>query len=525
MAKHKRFLIYTELMAFFLMWPFLLSAHVQSEEIPRETNPAFYWELPAPSLYGDDAHSQDVVYRRVHEIVYAASPLYVRAGPGSHFPLIGRLSAGEVVRRGAVGNNGWSQILYQEREAYVNSTYLSVSPMVSLEGFPEVSFEITNDHVRAAALTKLRSGPGLDYAVVGQLTQGDGVLRAAVGDNGWSRVVFHDTEVYACTAAFNLSDAGSMFTDLEEPQQVYAAASTAVWEKPQMNSSAAASISRGTPLLRISDSRNGWSRILFNGDEAYLPTAYLTWNDPDPTTDVSADFPQRPTENAPFLFQYMAPETVMPHALFTPINADPNKPLPLIISLHGALEIGEAPETLMSNFITKEIRNWEYTGFQGFEAYFVCPQMTGLGYAPSWNCPQSADNLFALIDYLKEHYPIDETKIILEGHSLGGQGVLYMAADPRACFSAVVPISAYDPNVSCYGITAKVRGYTGSPYIPAPREDWTSYRFMEQVFKEIFGLENWHIKSCSHYDIPMVAFEEDLDGNGQSDLIEWMLAQ
>ena len=502
-----------------------ISFSIQAEEIPMETNPAFSWDLPAPSVFSEDPHSRNVVYRPVHEIVYAASPLYVRSGPGSHFPWIGRLSAGEVVRRGAIGNNGWSQILYEDQEAYVNSTYLSVSPMVPLEGFSNIFFWETNDSIRASVLTKLRSGPGPDYAVVGQLNRGDGIRRAAIGDNGWSRVIFHDTEVYACTAALDSSATDAVFSELGEPQQVYAAIDSVFWEQPQISAPRMGSVSRGTSLSRTAVSSSGWSRILLNGQELYLPTAYLSLEPvPDPPV-IATQAPERPTENAPFLFQYIAPETVMPFALFTPVDAVPGKPLPLIISLHGALEIGESPETLKANFITKEIRNWEYTGFRGFDAYVVCPQMTGAGLADTWRSQKSADNLFALIDYLKENLSIDETRIILEGHSLGGQGALYMAADPRACFSAVVPISAYDPDVSCYGITAEVRGYTGSPYIPAPREDWESFRFMEKIFGDIFGPENWHIMNCSHYDIPMVAFEEDLDSSGQSDLIEWMLAQ
>lgn len=498
---------------------------IQAEEIPGETNPAFAWELPAPSGFSGDAHSQNVVYRPVHEIVYAASPLYVRSGPGSNFPLIGRLSAGEVVRRGAIGNNGWSQILFEDREAYVNSTYLSVSPMVPLDGFPETSFQKTDDRLRASILTKLRSGPGPDYAVVGQLNRGDGIRRAAVGENGWSRIIFHDTEVYACTAALESPSADTVFSELDEKQQVYAAADSVFWDEPHFSASVLGKVSRGTSLIRTAVSAAGWSRIACSGQDLYLPTAYLTLEPAPEAPLIATQAPERPTENSPFLFQYIAPDTVMPFALFRPVDAEPGKPLPLILSLHGALEIGEAPETLKANFITKEIRNWEYTGFRGFDAYVVCPQMTGLGLADTWNCRKSADNLFALIDYLKETYPIDESKIILEGHSLGGQGALYMAADPRACFSAVVPISAYDPNISCAGILAKVRGYTGSPYIPAPREDWVSFHFMEEIFGALFGSENWHIMNCSHYDIPMVAFEEDLDGNGQSDLIEWMLAQ
>ena len=380
--------------------------HIQAEEIPSETSPAFSWALPAPSVFSEDAQSQNVVYRSVHETVYAASPLYVRSGPGSQFPIIGRLSAGEVVRRGAIGNNGWSQILYRDREAYANSTYLSVSPMVPLNGFPKVTFQKSDDRLRASVLTKLRSGPGSDYAVVGQLNHGDGIRRVGISDNGWSKVIFHDTEAYACTAAFQFPDSQAFFSELLESEPVYAAADTYFREAPSLSSPISGAVSRGTSLVRTGVSEAGWSRILINGQVLYLPTAYLTLEPPSEPAVIITQDPELPTENAPFLYQYIAPETVIPFALFTPADAAPGKPLPLIISLHGALEIGEAPETVKANFITKEIRNWEYTGFRGFDAYVVCPQMTGLGLADTWNCQESADNLFALIDHLKKTIPV-----------------------------------------------------------------------------------------------------------------------
>ena len=497
-----------------------LETFISRETEVSETAPAFSWELDPPENIPAGEKRAAVIYRPVHETVYCVSPLYVRAGPGSEYSILGRLSQGELVRRGAIGNNGWSQILYGDQEAYVNSTYLSVTPITPTAD-PFGAGGVPRDEILYSTIvTKLRSGPGPDHAVVGHLTQGTGARRVAMGENGWSRIIFHDTEVYACTAALTCSD--STYEETEET--LFCLSPVSILSGPGFQYPSLGLLNRGEAVTRTAAGISGWSRIRLGDRQAWVPTGYLS---PEPAPEAPAivtSEAELPTPNSPFVYQYMAPENIMPHAVFTPMHADLSRPLPLIISLHGALEIGEAPETLKSNFITKELRNWEYTGLEGFDAYVICPQMTGCGYAETWRCPESADNLFHLIDYLTHTYYIDMDHIILEGHSLGGQGALYMAADPRACFSAVVPVSAYSPDVSCSGITAAVRGYTGSPYIPAPREDWDSFNFMKKVFREDFGSQNWFMKNCSHYDIPMVAFEEDLDGNGRSDLIEWMLS-
>ena len=488
--------------------------------------------LPTPFSVDTGGKGPAVSYRTVSETVYAARNVYVRSGPASIYPVIGRIAKAEAVYRGAVGDNGWSQILYEGQPAYVNTPHLSVTPVLDQPDYDEsiVNFTACDDIRFSAYTTKLRVGPGFEYAVIGHLPTGTGTHRIAEGDNGWSRVIFHDTEAYACTADLSPSRSRAPGDQIppvyrDAPETLYASQDVRVRWGPGMGYDTAGLISQGSAVERLALGSDGWSRIDFEGQAAYVCTAYLSRNPEVRETPIETSRPEIPTPDSPFIYQYMAPEGIMPHALFRPSHKTGDKPLPLIISLHGALEIGESPDTLKSNFSTKEIRNWEYSGLSGFDAYVVCPQLTGYGYGESWNTPEIADKFFALLDYLKANYNIDESRISIEGHSLGGQGAVYMAADPRACFSAVVPVSAYHPDVPYGHITAAVRGYTGSPYLPAPREDWTSFNYMTEMFTKYFGPENLQVRSCSHYDIPMVAFHEDADGDGKSDLITWMLTR
>lgn len=490
------------------------------------------WSLPVPADIPAGEKEPGVTYRIVHEEVYAARKLYVRSGPGSAYDVIGFLTQGEPVKRGAVGDNGWSQILFRDQEAYVNTMHLSVTPvsLQSDEAASGVQFRDVDDIIYAIGTNKLRTGPGFEFPVIGHLVKGSGARRNAIGDNGWSRLIFHDTEAYACTAYLSQSRDSAQAAAVspayyEVEETVYAADVLNIRSGPGTDFEAVGQLSQGDPVSRVAVGEDGWSQILLGDETAYVCSAFLSRTPTALGDTVVTSEPELPTPNAPFLFQYCAPEGVMPYGLFFPSHQTDIESFPLIISLHGALEIGESPDTLKSNFLTKEFRNWEYTGLSGEDTYIVCPQLTGFGYSDSWSCPETAEKLFDLIDYLKENYNIDENRISIEGHSLGGQGALYMAAHPRACFSAVVLVSAYDPGVSFQHVDTAVRGYTGSPYLPSPREDWTSFNFMNEAFEKVFGLENWYIKSCSHYDIPMVALQQDADFDGHSDLIKWMISQ
>ncbi len=64
-------------------------------------------------------------YTAVNETVYATEELNVRTGPGTSYEKVGRLSRDAEVTRVAVGDNGWSKILYEEEICFVSSDYLS----------------------------------------------------------------------------------------------------------------------------------------------------------------------------------------------------------------------------------------------------------------------------------------------------------------------------------------------------------------------------------------------------------------
>jgi len=140
-----------------------------------------------------------------------------------------------------------------------------------------------------------------------------------------------------------------------------------------------------------------------------------------------------------------------------------------------------------------------------------------------WCSKSIVDKLYKLIDQLVDDLNIDPEKIILQGHSLGGQGVFCIASDNRARFSSLVPISGYAAWMNKYeNIKVPIRGYIGTQ---AKGEDVDSINFMKNTFSKYYGINNLYQRNVSHANIPITAFTEDSNKDNKSDLVEWMLTR
>ena len=65
-------------------------------------------------------------YREVNETVYATTVVNVRPDPSVNHTRLGFLREGDSVLRTAIGSNGWSRVVYNGKEAYIFSAYLTV---------------------------------------------------------------------------------------------------------------------------------------------------------------------------------------------------------------------------------------------------------------------------------------------------------------------------------------------------------------------------------------------------------------
>ena len=212
----------------------------------------------------------------------------------------------------------------------------------------------------------------------------------------------------------------------------------------------------------------------------------------------------------------------MPYGLFTPSSAKNNKETPLIIWLHGSSERyvnqDEFDERGLLNVLLNDWKSKDNKALQYFNAYVLCPHLIG---DENWRSEDSRKKLNDLIKYIKSKKNILDSKIIIVGHSLGGEGTLYMAAKDDF-YSAVVVLSGYSPGTNIKQIKSPIKGYVGKP---SSGEHEPSYNYMSGTFKSTFGKDNLFILNTAHGYVPKVAFTADENKDHKSDLIEWMLAQ
>lgn len=109
-----------------------------------------------------------------HETIQiTASTLNVRSGPGTGYPVIGMISAGQVYVR--ISTSGpWEKIWYAQTTGWVYGSYTTTVSVAKAS---------------AEANVNVRMGPGADYAVVG--TAPEGSWWAVIGSSGsWKQIYY-----------------------------------------------------------------------------------------------------------------------------------------------------------------------------------------------------------------------------------------------------------------------------------------------------------------------------------------------
>lgn len=152
-----------------------------------------------------------------------------------------------------------------------------------------------------------------------------------------------------------------------------------------------------------------------------------------------------PAPFAPRMFAHNG--KLMPYRLFVPEGAVPDRPLPLVVWLHGAAGLGtdnRAQISVGGNEVGSRL--WVRPDIQAkYPAFVVAPQSP-----PNelWGSPASAkvttfgQLTLDLIDALAREFPIDRDRVYLLGQSRGGIGVWDLISKRPEVFAAAVPLCA-----------------------------------------------------------------------------------
>lgn len=206
---------------------------------------------------------------------------------------------------------------------------------------------------------------------------------------------------------------------------------------------------------------------------------------------------------------------LMPYGLFTPSDFCEYDDLPLIVYLHGSGSKTKTAEHFMTHGVQKLFTEWPY---EGFRAYIVVPQLARGFNSGSWKNATSKSDLQMLLDYLLENYNIDRTRIYVMGHSLGGQGAMYMAHQMPDYFAACVSLSPYSPGVDMADLKIPLIAYLG---YDESGEDERCVKYAAKLEK-LFGTESITFFNCTHGEVPLRTFALDENKNNRSDVLEWL---
>ncbi len=226
------------------------------------------------SIYLDDIKPS---YTNTTTKTVNTNSLNVRSGPSTSNSIVGKLSKGTKVSV-ISDSNGWSKILYNNKECYVSSRYLD-SKSSSSDNSNNNSSNSTIKETKEVNTDSLnvRTGPSTSYSKLGTLSKGTkvGVISES---NGWSKILYNNKEAYVSSQYLSKISSGSTDDNtsntVKETKEVNTD-SLNVRSGPSTSYSKLGTLSKGTKVGVISE-RNGWSKILYNDIEAFVSSQYLS---------------------------------------------------------------------------------------------------------------------------------------------------------------------------------------------------------------------------------------------------------
>lgn len=130
-------------------------------------------------------------------------------------------------------------------------------------------------------------------------------------------------------------------------------------------------------------------------------------------------------------YQSAVDNSFQPYRFYVPTNYDAKKKWPLVVALHG---MGGDENSFFSSYNNGEIKRIaEARGY-----LVVCPK--GRGPASMYMGTAETD-VMDVINAMKRDYSIDDDRVYLMGHSMGGYGSWSVSVNHPELFAAIAPIS------------------------------------------------------------------------------------
>jgi predicted esterase len=202
-------------------------------------------------------------------------------------------------------------------------------------------------------------------------------------------------------------------------------------------------------------------------------------------------------------YRSAADNSLQPYRFYIPTNYDAKKKWPMVVALHG---MGGDENSFFAGYDNGAIRRFaEERGY-----VIVCPK--GRGPASMYMGTAERD-VIDVIGEMKREYSVDDDRVYLMGHSMGGYGTWSVAAGHPELFAAIGPISGGGTPFT----TTRLKALAQTPWIVVhgdndPTVSVEESRKMVKAGKEI-GIEIKYIEvpGGNHGSVVVPAFKDIFD--------------
>ncbi len=326
--------------------------------------------------------------------------LNVRSGPSTSHSIVGKLNRGDKV--GVISeSNGWSKINYNGKVSYVSSRYLSNPSNTNPEKPDSNNESVKETKVVNYEFLNVRSGPSTSHSKIGTLKKGDkvGVISES---NGWSKIKYNGKVAYVSSTYLSKenttpevpSNPGESIKETKVVNYEF----LNVRSGPSTSHSKIGTLKKGDKVGVISES-NGWSKIKYNGNVAYVSSSYLSSESTTPEVPSNPDNHTVKVVNYDFLNVRSGPSTSH--------------------SKIGVLSKGDEVK------VKEESNGWSKIDYRGSNAYVSSMYLSNIGSSGGSETPDdgggTANINGATVNHIQLGYTLEDHVVVqLERARVGG---------------------------------------------------------------------------------------------------------
>lgn len=247
-------------------------------------------------LHGDSTHSNEVTFTagapgkatvNVYDIVIADFESNELEGSGS------KIESLTVSEKPSSSGNGSSSSNTTTNKPTTNTSSNSTTTNNSTtnntsnnSNANNVKFSQVNETVYTTKVCNVRKNYSTNSDKVATLQTGASVKRTGIGENGWSKIEYNGQVAYIFSEYLTTTEPKEEepeFTDVNET--MYAKQDCNVRKSWTTESDKTGYLLLGQEVKRTGIGNNGWSRIEYEGKNAYVATRLLTDKEPEQTDE------------------------------------------------------------------------------------------------------------------------------------------------------------------------------------------------------------------------------------------------